>query len=215
MMANILILSKNFETERPMEQALQLLGHEVFCSVSLTLNNYEKFLEQSGSDFLKYFPIVIFSETLSDDEVAYAIQKTAFQRKYFMRKSDQMVTQQIHGREILNIQTNFTLEGLRLLLEEVVKSKEMSNEVSTDIISDLNLSKTERKTLDYLIDNEGVVVERKLLCTVLWNEVSASRLSELSNITTRIKYKLKNKFGENIHLQTVWGKGYLWKNSDD
>lgn len=72
------------------------------------------------------------------------------------------------------------------------------------------LSKTELKLLQILVENKNVILGREKLIDRIWTD-GAEYVDEnaLSVAVGRLRSKLKES-GEG-HLQTVYGKGYVWK----
>ena len=72
------------------------------------------------------------------------------------------------------------------------------------------LSKTELKLLQILVENKNIVLGRERLIDKIWTD-GAEYVDEnaLSVTVNRLRTKL-NESGEG-HLQTVYGKGYIWK----
>ena len=72
------------------------------------------------------------------------------------------------------------------------------------------LSKTELKLLQILVENKNIVLGRERLIDKIWTD-GAEYVDEnaLSVTVNRLRTKL-NESGEG-HLQTVYGKGYVWK----
>ena len=72
------------------------------------------------------------------------------------------------------------------------------------------LSKTELKLLQFLVENKNRILTRDRLIDKIWTE-GAEYVDEnaLSVTVNRLRSKLHEN-GEG-HLQTVYGKGYVWK----
>lgn len=72
------------------------------------------------------------------------------------------------------------------------------------------LSKTEMKLLQILVENQNIILSREKLIDRIWTD-GAEFVDEnaLSVAVGRLRSKL-NEDGEG-HLQTVYGKGYVWK----
>ena len=75
---------------------------------------------------------------------------------------------------------------------------------------EITLSKTELKLLQLLVENKNRILTRDKLIDRIWTE-GAEFVDEnaLSVTVNRLRGKLKEN-GEG-HLQTVYGKGYVWK----
>lgn len=70
----ILILTKNLVLEQELQQRLQYLNYEVFCSVKLyarlSVSDYHEGTQREELDqLLKNYQAVILSETISDNEI--------------------------------------------------------------------------------------------------------------------------------------------------
>lgn len=72
------------------------------------------------------------------------------------------------------------------------------------------LSKTELKLLQFLVEHQNIILSREKLIDRIWTD-GAEFVDEnaLSVAVGRLRSKLKED-GEG-HLQTVYGKGYVWK----
>lgn len=75
---------------------------------------------------------------------------------------------------------------------------------------DIALSKTELKLLQILVENKNIILSRETLIDKIWTG-GAEYVDEnaLSVTVNRLRSKL-GKSGEG-YLQTVYGKGYVWK----
>ena len=71
------------------------------------------------------------------------------------------------------------------------------------------LSRTEQKLLHLLVENRNQVLGREQLVDRIWTD-GAEYVDE--NALSVAVGRLRNKLGEGGgHLQTVYGKGYIWK----
>lgn len=78
---------------------------------------------------------------------------------------------------------------------------------------EIDLSKTELKLLQILVENKNVILSREKLIDRIWTgDVEYVDKNALSVTVSR----LRSKLGENGegHLQTVYGKGYVWKRKE-
>ncbi len=75
---------------------------------------------------------------------------------------------------------------------------------------EIPLSRTELKLLQILVENRNIILSREKLIDRIWTEgteyVDENALSVTVN---RLRTKLRE--GGDGHLQTVYGKGYIWK----
>lgn len=75
---------------------------------------------------------------------------------------------------------------------------------------DIALSKTELKLLQILVENKNIILSRETLIDKIWTGgVEYVDENALSVTVNRLRSKL-GKSGEG-YLQTVYGKGYVWK----
>ena len=92
-MNQVLILTKNILAEQEIQQKLQSLNYEVFCSARVL----EHSIRQIGSaDFFKYFQYVILSETICESEVIEIIQHINDPSIRIIRKVEAKVTEKDH-----------------------------------------------------------------------------------------------------------------------
>lgn len=99
-------------------------------------------------------------------------------------------------------------EGIELALKrEAFSFEEMQVKKGEE---EIILSKTELKLLQLLVENKNRILTREKLIDRIWTE-GAEFVDEnaLSVTVNRLRGKLHEN-GEG-HLQTVYGKGYVWK----
>lgn len=72
------------------------------------------------------------------------------------------------------------------------------------------LSRTEQKLLHLLVENRNYVLGRAQLVDRIWTDGAEYVDENALSVTVN---RLRNKLGEGAdgHLQTVYGKGYIWK----
>ncbi len=76
---------------------------------------------------------------------------------------------------------------------------------------EINVSKTEQKLLQYLVENQGIVLSREKLIDYIWNETEYVDENALSVSVNRLRSKLEENSAEPAYLHTVYGQGYVWK----
>lgn len=119
----------------------------------------------------------------------------------------------------------FSLMVLRARIDKVLKAAGESKRRGEYVFGDLRFlfeemrffkgerelvfSKTEQKLLQLLVENQGRILTRERLIDRLWSD-GAEYVDEnaLSVAVNRLRSKLEED--GNGHLQTVYGKGYLW-----
>ncbi|MGI6071294.1 MAG: response regulator transcription factor [Blautia sp.] len=77
---------------------------------------------------------------------------------------------------------------------------------------ELFLSKTEQKLLKLLVDHRGQILKREQLVDRLWTD-GAEYVDEnaLSVTVSRLRSKVEDEPSKPVHIQTVYGIGYIWK----
>lgn len=93
-MRPILLLTKNLLIEQPMQEQLQYLNYEVFCSVELI-----KQLKSSPhhQKMVQSYQAIIFSETLSDEEIRNLLVFTGNGESVLIRKFGHLPTAEDRG----------------------------------------------------------------------------------------------------------------------
>ncbi|MDT2397074.1 helix-turn-helix domain-containing protein [Enterococcus avium] len=210
---NVLILTKCVFAEGELIKKLNLLGHEVFCSNRL----FEELIKDSKNyPVINYFPNIIFSETISDDEVGQIVKNENIQHSSLFRKA---TTFSKNHREYENEDVNFLFmdDPLEEIGEKLRKNQVQCQQNSKpnllsfnikDIDSMLFLSNQERQVFEILYNAKGRVISREEICKKIWSQVTNSNLAQTSTIVRRIKIKLEDSGFSTCDLQTIWGKGY-------
>lgn len=210
---NVLILTNCVFAEEELVKKLNLLGYEVFCSTHL-LN--ELINETTNYPVIQYFPNIIFSETISDDEMGLAAKNENIQNSVLFRKATTFTK---NHKDFDN--ERFNLLFMDSPLEEIGEKlrrnhthRQQNNGLnllssnSKDIYSRLFLSNKEKQVFEILYNAKGSVVSRNEICKKIWSQVTNSNLAQTSAIIQRIKVKLEGSVFVNCDLQTIWGKGY-------
>lgn len=210
---NVLILTKCVFAEEELIKKLNLLGHEVFCSNCL----FEELIKDTKSyPITNFFPSIIFSETLSDEEVVKVAKNENIQHSILFRKATTFSKnhKEYENGKIYFLFMNDPLEeiGEKLRKNQVqyqqnTKPSLLSFNIK-DIDSMLFLSNKERQVFEILCNAKRRVVSREEICQKIWSQVTNSNLAQISTIVRRIKIKLEESGFVNYDLQTIWGKGY-------
>lgn len=220
-MKNILILTKSLISEQALEQQLQQLDCEVYVSKQILENCI---YDEVQLELIRSFDIILISETVSNNEMAWVLPCINATETLIIRKTDHFLSKD-EKKEWMKqgifgwIKTCNTLEELRESIDGVLSQK-TPNSQPTNIISmrkrqekrkfsTLSLTHKERKLLGLLFQADGVAVSREELSHKLWDqEPCNSTLTQLSTLTNRLKNKLAEQgiYGDTI--QTVWGVGY-------
>ncbi|EOH86261.1 helix-turn-helix domain-containing protein [Enterococcus pallens] len=190
----ILVLTKNVLAEKEIQQQLQELDHEVFCSSSL----FYKLMNGQEIKAIEYiFDTVIPGVTITNLEV-------------------EKLGELIGGIQLEQVPIGLSKDQLReklYLAEKEAKAGQADESAEqTELVQDRfmkHLSKNESILFQLLLANKGVPVSREESCRVLWEcEPTNSCLSQLSSLSKRLRQKADEcKVGYSI--QSLWGKGYV------
>lgn len=230
-MKPILILTKNLVLEQELQQRLQYLNYEVFCTVELferlLVQDYQEAVQKEWLEqFLTLYKTVIISETISDNEIQMILPVLQTKDHILLRKlnSAPSIKEEEQMKKLgINdwIITEHSIDHLREQLSDklAVYQKEEANIVffypRKNTLGDLeklknSLSNRELVVLDCLLQAKGEVVSREELCISLWNEApNNSHLSQSSVLIKKIKMKLELAGYDPETLKTIWGRGYL------
>lgn len=217
----ILLLTKNILVEQRLQNQLQQLNYEVLCSVQVFQQ-----LRKEGYVMVDH-QVVIFSETITNKEIAEILPKLVSGNVVIFRKfsvapsleeQEQMralgITEWIAEdipldqlRERLAEQ----MEQVQLTEEEQLRSLDQHSAMTEKLLEHFlkSLTKKEKKVFLYLQEANGDIISREELCDHLWKEsLSHSRMSQMSVLVKKIKQKLAEAgFCEDL-LRTIWGSGY-------
>lgn len=220
-MQPILILTKNLLVEKQIQEQLQQLNYEVWCSFQL-LNQVKK-----DPQVIDQFQVIIFSETVTNKEITDILSQLTSKKIILFRKfsvaptlEEQEQLREIGVTEWLT--EDISIDVLRECLAEKLDQLQQEEELNVHSLRETTLltnqifenflntlTKKEKQVFLYLQEAHADIVSREALCEYLWHEpLSHSRMSQLSVLVKNIKQKLKDVgFSEEL-LRTVWGKGY-------
>lgn len=217
----ILLLTKNILVEQRLQNQLQQLNYEVLCSVQVFQQ-----LRKEGYVMVDH-QVVIFSETITNKEIAEILPKLVSGNVVIFRKFS--VAPSLEEQEQLRtlgitewIAEDIPLDQLRerlaeqmeqvqLTEEEQLRSLDQHSAMTEKLLEHFlkSLTKKEKKVFLYLQEANGDIISREELCDHLWKEsLSHSRMSQMSVLVKKIKHKLAEAgFSEDL-LRTIWGSGY-------
>lgn len=234
-MKPILILTKNLVVEQELQQQLQYLNYEVFCSVELLeCLKASRHQKDTRTDSLQRcllnYQAIILSETIADSEIRELLpilksDKRALLRKLYNKpnanEEEQMKTLGVIDWLFIDQSIDYLREQLSEKLAPYQKDETsivfMYKNESPQESGNLqqlkrSLTKREQTTLDCLIRSKGGIVSREYLCSRLWNDQpNNSHLSQTSVLIKRIKTKLELAGFDPEMIKTVWGSGYMLK----
>ncbi|MFU0787323.1 MAG: Winged helix family transcriptional regulator [Enterococcus gilvus] len=222
-MTQILYLTKNILVERKMQEKLNDLNIEVYCSSRMLdeLLGEEKSIVQP----LYPFTAVLFSNTISNKETQQLIQTLSSFPLSYIRKVDRLLEEEIPAGIDQLVSENQPIDDLREAIYslddktreyhvfELIEDARQNRILTEESIKELILTRNEENILRFLMSANGRSVSREEICKNTWGqEVRNSQLSQLSCIVRRLKEKLQLAgYGEDL-LVTLWGKGYRLKN---
>lgn len=215
-MSQILLLTKNTLNEQAFEEKLRRLGHEVFSSemqIDICL------IGKANSGFLKMFTHVIFSESITNNEVKELAAKLKYHAVKILRKSDEKLDESQKQDwfdqgidDWINNQVPFEVLREKLNEDEIIREGKVVLLPKTEerrSISSLVLSGGELKLLMLLYQQGEQMLSRDELCLRMWNRSkSNSCMSQLSVMVKNLKGKLAAQNIEGPIITTCWGQGY-------
>lgn len=225
-MKPFLILTKNLLFEQPLQNRLQSLGYEVYCSKLL----FDKLIYEfeTNHQIERKFAAVIVSETISDTE-AKQIFSNLDKRCCFIRKTS-AEPDEVEQRRIREIgfydwiSENQSMERLREYVVSNLANMNYQKEQARVIFNhngelkqeELHailhiLSKKETTFFEKLLQSYGKTISRVEMSQTIWGEdPNNSQLAQMSIIAKRIRWKLK-EMGIGLVVEAIWGKGYRLK----
>lgn len=231
-MQKILVLTRNILNEQSLQENIQRLSHEVYCTFCdfEQLNN-KVFL----MNIVNFFPVVIISETISDHQMVEILKVLNPKDSKVFRKveslPDKQDREQYEALEIDGwIEESDTFEILREKLERTSTVNKAPVELISNAAANINgsnqvflaegdqflralrrLSSNERKVFYYLVSVDNQTISRKAICEHVWSEdLSNSQLSSLSNIVKKIRGKFQDVGIHDEIIKNHWKKGYAF-----
>lgn len=217
-MEHILIMTRNILSDKELQEKLQHLNYEVFCSSSIMDH---LLTHHCYSELLTHFKFIIFSETVSNAEIEYLLP--CFEKKghtLFRKVCDTSEIEEQVFNEVIPL-IDLTMESLRELLmkSRMQNGKNSPGNIESSFsekirvpeqIDQLNLSRLEKKVFIELYHSIGKIVTREELCKSIWNvDVRNSHLSHISAIIKKMRIKFKKLNLPEDAIRTVWGEGYV------
>lgn len=186
----ILVLTKNVLAEQELQQQLQELDHEVYCSPS---ECYQVISTLKERPIELFFDVVIPSAMLTNAEVEVIQQALASKPLVCLPRMTHSSKEQLR-EQLYEISVTEAIQGIR-----PTPGKQEIN---------FKLSGKEGALFD-LLQSKGTWVSRQEASRTLWEkEPTNSTLSQLSNLVKRINAKFE-KFQSNYCIETGWKNGYF------
>lgn len=213
-MKKVIILTRNIIIEQDFQNELQRLDYEVFVLKEFFAEDKPQYFEE----ILSLFDIVIFSETLTNQEFTDILPIVLEKELHYLRRTDEPVPN-IDDNHCLSIEC--TLTELREFLLLGDKRQGQSETISKGLVrqseqkkQDLvlfysSLNNIEKKIISALAEGAGKIISRDELCNKVWNhEVSKSRLVQMSTAVGNIRKKIAHAHIDIVRIITYWGNGY-------
>lgn len=223
-MYQVLLLTENILANRDLQEKLQLLNDEVWCSSKL-LGQVKQ--EDVVSLICQQFQIIIFSNTICDKNIQILIEIFSKHPIVLLRETDTELNEEeknywrakgLHEWIGSDTRPSEVREKMVQAYKKVQEVKEQAKYVeifpfgySEDKLaaSKIRLTGREKRVLAILSEAKGGMITRKELCERLWsNGHTASNMSQLSCIIRRVQQKFEDEGVNNLKISTHWGKGY-------
>ncbi|MFC4772879.1 helix-turn-helix domain-containing protein [Enterococcus hermanniensis] len=213
-MKKVIILTRNIIIEQDFQNELQRLDYEVFVLKEF----YDGDRPQYFEDILSLFDIVIFSETLTNQEFNEILPIVVEKELHYLRRTDEPLPT-IDDNHCLSIDCSMTELREFLLMSDtreratdsitkgLMRQSEMKKQDLVLLYSSLN--NIEKKIINALAESDGKIISRDELCNRVWNDtVSKSRLVQMSTAVGNIRKKIAHAHIDNVRIITYWGNGY-------
>lgn len=223
-MTQVLLLTKNILSNQTLQEKLQQLNHEVWCSAQL-VDQVQRF--GTPPTVIQQFQIVIFSKTICDYETESLLD---FFSRYpigvlreveIMPSAEEQAKWQEQGLHDWLLEEE-SLISLREKLAQSQAAVIQTNDTNRRVVPfpnggirqeldalQVHLTGKERRLMDLLIQAQGELMTRKEICEEIWTEgETPSNMSQLSCMVNRIKRKFEEQGVEGKIIVTHWGKGY-------
>ncbi|GCF93876.1 transcriptional regulator [Enterococcus florum] len=214
-MKKIMVLTKNILAEVDLQTKLQQLNFEVFVT-SQTMDGL--FLDQMPSACLNYFDFIVISELITESEMNTILPFLQQNGMPIFRKVDKVVSENVKKDIQNNILSGWICASMpKDRLRDLFSSKKLVTSEKTEgctfgkrvSLTDLPLSKNEKKFFSIIYESNGKLVTREELCLQIWKRCDHSTMSQLSSIKKRIEKKLRDQQLPDEFAKTSWGKGYV------
>lgn len=213
-MKKIMVLTKNIILEQEFQNELQRLDHEVFVLKEFFDPDRPQYFES----LLALFDTVVFSETLTNQEFNEILPVVLENGLNYLRRTDEAIAT-IDESHCLSMDCSLTELREFLLANDKHHNQEASFSQSLVRQSEIkkqelllfysSLNNIEKKIIGTLAAGSGKIISREELCNEVWdNEVSKSRLVQMSTAVGNIRKKIAHSQIENIRIITYWGNGY-------
>lgn len=214
-MTKVLLLSKNPIIESRLQNILQRVNAEVYCSSSL-------FYEASEHlQVIQYFSLIMVCDTISNVELAQHIKSLKDSGLPILRRGNQSQIEETEFAwlgEFIDSWLEFE-DSDSVIIDKIARAQayaESTQSIRIEPFSRSNysnflnrLSKKEKQLLCFLYEANGKSVSREDLCQKMWHsESNHAGLSNLSAIAKRLKVKMNDSGLSEDCVGSSWGQGY-------
>ncbi|MGX2946419.1 winged helix-turn-helix domain-containing protein [Enterococcus alishanensis] len=215
----VLIVTNNIENEMTLHEQLCRLNHEIYITRDLYVNWL-----QSGKfpRWTSNFPIIIISETISQKEALEILEYIISWETICLLKTDEVLTIEEEG--ILcdgGFDACISTQGSFSELRETIFNCSTKEKKGIDIqkkqltVTFKNfqeqLAPKDQQIISVLLKATDRPITRKELSNILWHKCTNATLSQLSLRIGKINKRIFNEYGVKSAIQTLWGKGYYFK----
>lgn len=226
-MSRILVLTKNVLAETALQSQLQQLNYEVLVSSSI----YTQLCYQMPIyEELTGFQVVLFSETLTDEEIEEALPILIESNIPLMQRVDMVIPEEEQEEwqrkyNIIPCPINLSSRELKQTLEDAIRevAEDVLNhvqfETKQDIITKkervslmqhISFTKIEQRILEVLYQAKGKLVTKEVLCEEVWGQpLTKSRLVQIYTSIGRIKDKLQALQPNTLFIGAQRSVGYF------
>lgn len=153
----------------------------------------------------EYIPVILLTALGEEDDRIVGLEAGA----------DDYVTKPFSPRELsLRVRSVLRRVPAPLALPVEISIGELSVSTAARSVSvagvPVGLTNREFDLLLFFLTHAGNVFSREELLQRVWNW----EFGDLSTVTVHVK-RLRSKLGEHHRIQTVWGRGYLWRGDTD
>ncbi|MHC5250689.1 winged helix-turn-helix domain-containing protein [Enterococcus sp. LJL90] len=218
-MNQVLLLTTNLSADTQLKENLDYLGYEVLCSTQLV----EPFMTDN-SPLVFNFPVVIFSDTLTNEMVDTILRKGQVAGRVILRCDIPPLNDELTEEwQKLGLTAQFSkyspLSNLRELLSSSrqlhfsgIKARQPGGTLASTVTfmeAIGTFSSKERKLFEILSNEKGGFLTRKEVAQRMWNgQPTSSHLAQLSQIVSRIRLKFARYGFTEQSIETHWKKGY-------
>lgn len=223
-MCQALLLTKNILANQELQNKLQGLNDEVWCS-NLLLDQIQRF---GVPVFVsQQFQLIIFGKTICDDEAQELLQALRDYPLMILREVEQEPLDEerekwtergLHGYLSENDTQEMIREKIALANQKRTQTTDLKKRIVPFPHSDtksefdssrIRLTGKEQIVMNLLVRAQGEIMTRQELCEKIWSDGNtASNMSQLSCMINRIKRKFENQGVDGRIIITHWGRGY-------